>query len=316
MPHHKTCSLVLHEYNIEIKSDNRRFISVVCSSLPYYFEREVQKSISNKKKILISFNKTNKIPRNNHVSAAYIAKYDIPSVGIWRTIDYDKNQILIRAKDYVNSGGNWIFHVAFLSPLSFLLRKFSSSLVHAALVERNGSGILIMGAKGAGKSTFSTVCLQNGFRYYSDEHPLLEIKGDKIKGKSFFSHIGLPAVSRRNFKELNTHMSWSTKRRKYYLDPQAVQPGSLGNVCEIKKIIFPKFSLGHKLTLKKLTTSQSLNLFLLDEYFHFDCQNETTKKLSLWHFEMAAKLVGSTSGFSLNYGTGSIRKIPELLKRL
>ncbi len=42
-------------------------------------------------------------------------------------------------------------------------------LVHAALLSRNGKGLLICGAPGAGKSTLSISLILAGFRYHSDD---------------------------------------------------------------------------------------------------------------------------------------------------
>ncbi len=63
------------------------------------------------------------------------------------------------------------------APLRNLLRWIGIDLevhmIHAAAVGTDAGGVLILGAKGAGKSTASLACLQAGLRYVGDDFCLL-----------------------------------------------------------------------------------------------------------------------------------------------
>ncbi len=56
----------------------------------------------------------------------------------------------------------------------------SNVLVHSGAVERNGVGILLPAASGAGKSTTTTALALNGFRYLSDEMAVLDTAGTTV----------------------------------------------------------------------------------------------------------------------------------------
>lgn len=63
------------------------------------------------------------------------------------------------------------------APLTHLLAlwfaRHGKVLTHAACVGLNGEGVLIMGKSGAGKSTTSLLCMNDGFEFVSDDHCLV-----------------------------------------------------------------------------------------------------------------------------------------------
>ena len=108
-----------------------------------------------------------------------------------KVLDQGNRRVMI-APQRTHIEDNEIFHRLFLWPLDYLLRLDDASLVHGALLGKKGQGILILGEKGTGKSTLSTACISQGYRYFSDEHPLVEIRAKKVWGRSFISPIALP----------------------------------------------------------------------------------------------------------------------------
>src|SRR6185295_16950192 len=71
-----------------------------------------------------------------------------------------------------------LYHAGLLRPISQLLHRWGATLVHAALLARDGSGVLIVGESGCGKSTLSLALMRQGYAYFSDEHPVLALEGD------------------------------------------------------------------------------------------------------------------------------------------
>lgn len=95
-------------------------------------------------------------------------------------------------------------------PFPFLLPVWYAdvgvSVIHAALVARDGRGVLLCGSKGAGKSTSSLACLCGGLEFLSDDHVgLEEIADGSFIGHSVFSSIRLEADHLENFPQLLPH---------------------------------------------------------------------------------------------------------------
>jgi hypothetical protein len=70
-----------------------------------------------------------------------------------------------------------------------ILRSRGLYSVHAAAADRDGRGILIVGASGRGKTTSLLAMLRAGYRVLSDDHPLLRETDDGIEILSFPTKI-------------------------------------------------------------------------------------------------------------------------------
>lgn len=67
------------------------------------------------------------------------------------------------------SGDEWIPEVKARVTAALLAGIEPGFLVHAALLSRNGKGVLVCGAPGAGKSTLSLALIGAGFSYHADD---------------------------------------------------------------------------------------------------------------------------------------------------
>ena len=102
------------------------------------------------------------------------------------TVAYAPESSMLSLWDRTTSRGIfWIQDIALLpswersAPLVHLLHWLEAdharALVHAAAVGRDGQGLLLVGAGGAGKSTAALACLDNGFDYVADDYCLLSL---------------------------------------------------------------------------------------------------------------------------------------------
>ena len=239
-----------------------------------------------------------------------------PANGIYRKVDPEKSRVmtLMNRREYFMD--NWILHGAFLWPLSLLLRFQNASLVHGALLETGGRGVLILGSKGVGKSTLSTACVSAGYRYFSDEHPIVEIGRGKIVGHPFISPIGLNEKSADNFPELKARMKWSSARNKYLLNLDEVWPGRIGKKCVVSAVIFPKFGLKSKLSVKKLNAKKFLHAVLQDEYLGALTGFEAKKFYVPTPRKIASLLSRTARGYTIEYGPEDILRMPALFEKL
>jgi len=82
--------------------------------------------------------------------------------------------------------------------LPFWLETQRLELIHAALIARNGRGVLVAGPNGAGKSTSALSCLIAGFDYLGDDYIVLEgnphegFQGHSVYGCAFLEPHHLP----------------------------------------------------------------------------------------------------------------------------
>jgi len=75
-------------------------------------------------------------------------------------------------------------------------------LMHVAMVAREGRGVLIGGAGGAGKSTTSLACLLGGFDFLGDDRVGLQLADGRYMGHSIFSSTMLFASQFERFPRL------------------------------------------------------------------------------------------------------------------
>lgn len=83
---------------------------------------------------------------------------------------------------HATSDGLFLFH--FEKDLTIELQRRRSDLyfLHAAALERNGRGLLLVAESGAGKSTTTWGLLHHGFRYASDELAPIDLARREVHG--------------------------------------------------------------------------------------------------------------------------------------
>lgn len=87
-------------------------------------------------------------------------------------VDWDQNTAYWIVRD-----PRCLSYIDRAAPLTHLLAlwfaRHGKILTHAACVGLNGEGVLIVGKGGAGKSTTSLLCMNDGFEFVSDDHCLV-----------------------------------------------------------------------------------------------------------------------------------------------
>ena len=95
-------------------------------------------------------------------------------------------------------------------PLYVLLAVWASDRgvhgVHAALVGQDGSGVLVPGGSGAGKSTVALACLCAGQTYFGDDWIGLARVGNVFEGYGFYGAALLEARHATRFPLLQPHI--------------------------------------------------------------------------------------------------------------
>ena len=141
-------------------------------------------------------------------------------------------------------------------------------LIHAAVMSRDGVGVICPGPPTTGKSTLATALLARGWSYLSDEFALIDPatrrlipypKALSIKSGAFevTQRLGLPLnggpISQRGPK------GWIRS-----LDPYRVRRDAVGDSCPVGAIVFPKFGGGAPPAIEPM--SRARTVFELTHY--------------------------------------------------
>lgn len=308
----------LHEWQIEIHTEVPRYIQTLRRYLPCYFNdsfRNRQTKTSKQRKICFKiFDRTEKEKR---ISSEFDQKSlsQLRQLGICSKVNSGTGTISIFVNTEKKISDNIIYHAGFLHPLFLNLLPYHATLMHASLVKKHNSGVLISGRSGVGKSTLSVVFLSHGFTYLSDEHPIIELSNGKIVGKSFKNRIGLPIQSTKNFPKLKNYFQWNSNVRKFYFDPWK-KDETVHSRCLIDKIIFPKFRHHGIFRIRKLKPVELFDRLTRDDYFFMDNQDDFKNSLGQNHLEILMELTNGRKGFEVNYGPADIRKLPAVIENL
>ncbi len=92
----------------------------------------------------------------------------------------------------------YLFHLALIE----LLRRRGLYTIHATALEHNGRAILIPGNSGRGKTTSFISLLRSGYRYLSDDHPLIQDAGAHVEVLPFPIKINVTDATVQFFPEL------------------------------------------------------------------------------------------------------------------
>lgn len=127
--------------------------------------------------------------------------------------------------------------------ISIWARDSGMPLVHAGLVGRDGNGILLGGAGGAGKSTTAVACAREGFDFLGDDRVGLEAGGDGFVGHSIYNSVLVDQPRVDRFPELCAHAIQPvhpTRERKPLVFLNEIYPGRIPPSVQIRGVALPR----------------------------------------------------------------------------
>ena len=146
-------------------------------------------------------------------------------------------------------------------PLAFWHADRGVPLVHAALVSRDGDGILLAGSEGAGKTVSSLACTAAGFRYLADDLAGLQIRADgtawgySVYGSAFVDErtfLHSPALAEHAIPGMYSHEN----KRLFFVSQ--VRSLELIPRTRIRAIALLQKSDAHRPSIRPATKSESL----------------------------------------------------------
>ena len=91
-------------------------------------------------------------------------------------------------------------------PVLLWLRDRDIQVVHSGLVAENGSGVLLAGESGDGKSTTTLACLMGGLDFLSDDHVWIEaVDGNEFLGHGLYASVNIRAEQLESFESMAGH---------------------------------------------------------------------------------------------------------------
>ncbi|MFM8314915.1 MAG: hypothetical protein ACKOA8_11575, partial [Deltaproteobacteria bacterium] len=241
----------------------------------------------------------------------------VENIWVWnlvRAYPFHKNQAVVYYPPKKKTHSPTLYHQFFLDPVSQMLRSHGASFIHAAVLSWKGKGVVLLGPKGAGKSSLSAALIELGFKYYGDEHPILSLEKGKVWGKSFPSAIALDRNSKNYFHLWESKMNWHPHRGKFLLDPRKIKSNSIGKRCLVQTVIFLN---PNEKAEYRVTPVPSLKAYgkLLEDYYLAVGDEPLLSKESIAHLDLVAKLVEQSRSVQLSYGGKKFREVARVIQR-
>lgn len=201
----------------------------------------------------------------------------------------------------------YLFHLASTE----LFRYRGLYTIHAAALEKHGRGILISGNSGRGKTTSSLSLLRSGYRYLSDDQPLIQDAGTHVDVLPFPTKINVTQATIELFPELANvpdHVPHPGSR-KWSFHAEDLYPTSIGERCRPAMVLFPHVVDAHHSHLELLSKRRALELLLPQALLVFD------PEVAGREFQVLAKLARQVDCYRLHFGR-DIFDLPNLLTPL
>jgi hypothetical protein len=201
----------------------------------------------------------------------------------------------------------YLFHLALIE----LMRRHGLYTIHATALEHNGRAILIPGNSGRGKTTSFISLLRSGYRYLSDDHPLLHDAGGQVEVLPFPIKINVTDATVQFFPELREASEQvlhpGVPKRFFYAED--LYPTAVGARCQPALVLFPHVVDAPKSHLELLPKSRALEALLPQALLVYD------QEVARREFKVLAKLVQQVDCYRLHFGR-DILDLPKLITPL
>ncbi len=192
-----------------------------------------------------------------------------------------------------------------------LLKRRDLFTVHATALEYRGRGVLIPGYSGQGKTTSFLSLLRAGFRYLSDDYPLLRDRGGQMELLPFPMKIDVTDRTIEFFPELRDAVPGLLQQgvAKKYFQAEDLYADCIGGVCAPAMILFPHVVDMPHSCLEPMAKSRALEALLPQGLLVYD--GEVARR----EFQALARLVQQVDCYRLHFGR-DILELPKLIAPL
>ena len=128
-------------------------------------------------------------------------------------------------------------------PVLLWLHDLDIQVVHSGLVAENGSGVLLAGETGHGKSTTSLACLMNGLDFLSDDHVWIESTDDDgFLGHTLYASVNLKPDQLDSFNLVARHAIVGKRpaEQKSLVFLHPLFPERIKSTTSIRAVVVPR----------------------------------------------------------------------------
>lgn len=202
-------------------------------------------------------------------------------------------------------------HAMFEWGLNWAIASYvhTALVLHSAVVEWEGQGVLLSAISGSGKSTLSAELAMHGWRLLSDELALIDSDGKLISLTRPISlkNQSIELIQSRHPLAVMGPLAKDThKGTVAHLKVPATSMANSGGLVTPKLIIFPKWVEGAKLRVDPVISGQAA-MRLIDQAFNYSI-------LGITGFHRLAELVSSAEAWDIEYS--SLDEVREVLQEL
>jgi hypothetical protein len=172
-------------------------------------------------------------------------------------------------------------------------------ILHSAVVEKNGKGVMLAAMSGSGKSTFAAELVMRGWRLFSDELALID--GPELQLVPFPRPVSLKNQSIELIRSRHPEAVFGPlahDTQKGTIAHLRVPDESVDRALELARpalIVFPKWTAGQTLTVTPIGAGQAA-MRLIDQSFNYSI-------LGQLGFTRLAGLVQSAEAWELEYSS-------------
>lgn len=214
-------------------------------------------------------------------------------------------------------GGGMDFFTNVIFPLSLFeaLRYHGLYYLHAACLEGpDGTGYLISGNAGSGKTTLTLSLIHNGFRFLSDDTVFLRLGNEnsiEILGFARQFHVPLDLVTdNASFEKLKALPDYKPHSRKKMLPPDEWYPEHrIERMKNPRCLIFPRLA-SNETRLEPINSSE-----VMTEILGQSPAVMFNLELAPAHLEALKKLIAHGRGFRL-ISSPDLKTNPERVRRI
>ncbi len=201
----------------------------------------------------------------------------------------------------------YLFHLVLVE----LLRHQGLYTIHAAALEKHGRGVLIPGNSGSGKTTTFISLLRSGYRYLSDDHPLIRDVGTHVEILPFPIKINVTETTSMFFPELlhSRHPVLQSGSPKRSFHAEDLYLTSVGDSCQLALVLFPHVVDAARSQVELLSKSRALEALLPHSLLVY--HPEVARR----EFQVLGKLVQQADCYRLHFGR-DVLDLPQLITPL
>ncbi len=201
----------------------------------------------------------------------------------------------------------YLFHTALIE----LLRCRGLYTIHATALEMHGLGVLIPGNSGRGKTTSFVSLLRAGYRYLSDDHPLIQDMGAHVDVLPFPMSIKVTDKTAAFFPELQAAPAevFRPGIGKRLFAAEDVFSTRVGERCRPAIVLFPNVVDSPRSHLEVLPKSRALEVLLPQTLLVYD------RIVASRQFQVLSKLVQQVDCYRLHFGR-DVLDLPNVITPL